>query len=43
MNDEVSEFYENLSKFLKRPVEEVLNENLSKNIDMLRTVLSQSK
>ena len=43
LSDEVSAFYENLSKFLKKPVEEVLSENLSKNMELLKTVLAQSK
>lgn len=41
MNDEVEAFYENLSKFLKKPVEDVLTENLTKNMDLLRMVLIQ--
>lgn len=43
MNDEVAAFYENLSKFLKKPVEEVLSENLSKNMELLKTVILQTK
>lgn len=43
MNDEVSAFYENLSKFLKKPVEEVLDENLSKNMELLKTMILQTK
>lgn len=39
LTDEVSEFYENLSKFLKKPVEEILTENLVKNKDLLTGIL----
>lgn len=43
MNDEVAAFYESLSRFLKVPVEQVLNENLSKNMELLKIVFSQQK
>lgn len=43
LTNEVSEFYENLSKLLKKPVEEVICENLSKNMDLMITVLSLPK
>ncbi len=39
LNDDVSEFYENLSRFLNRPIEEILTENLVKNMDLLTSVL----
>ncbi len=39
LTDEVAAFYENLSRFLKRPVEEILAENLIKNKDLLTSLL----
>jgi len=39
LTDEVAAFYENLSRFLKRPVDEILAENLIKNKDLLTSLL----
>lgn len=43
LTDEISEFYENLSMFQKKPVEEILKESLIKNKDLMMTILTLSK
>ncbi len=39
LTEEISEFYENLSIFQKKPVEEVLKENLVRNKDLMINIL----